>query len=241
MKLYFGSLTKYPYLPLINDEDIYDLLGRWRGDNLLRHKTELGRALSFCAGMTLKEAFLDNGLDLLELEIITGDNGKPEANGIEFNLSHSGEMALVAVSDDLNPVGCDIQKVENKQNERLFAIVKRFFSVNELNKMQDVMQKDDEKFKELFYLIFSSKEAYIKMTGEGLKRGMDSFEIPLDDELIASIGEKDSEPIERITVVDGERLKFTYFFPQNVQLLSGKNKSIDKYVAVTCEKVTEWL
>ena len=49
----------------------------------------------------------------LELRFATGTHGKPylpEHSGLEFNLSHSGDYALIAVSRDV-PVGADIQEI----------------------------------------------------------------------------------------------------------------------------------
>lgn len=236
MKLYWGTLTKYPIPSDMTEDMALDLLGKWRGENYLRRKTELGRALSFCAGMTLKEAFIKNGFNLSDFEPAFEERGKPVVKGIEFNLSHSGGIALVAVSSDSVPVGCDVQRVENKSVDRLDAITKRFFSVKEQNILQEMMQKDDEAFKELFYLIFSAKEAYIKMTGEGLERPMDSFEIPLDDEIVSGGYNECGEVIKRETQIDDELVEFSYYLPCCIHKLAGTIGQNDEYVAVTCKK-----
>ena len=44
------------------------------------------------------------------LRFVYGANGKPGLNGIEFNLSHAGDFALIAVSDS-GPVGIDIERI----------------------------------------------------------------------------------------------------------------------------------
>lgn len=220
----------------MTDEMALNLLGKWRGENYLRRKTELGRALSFCAGKTLKEAFVKNGFNLAEIEVNFGENEKPVAKGIEFNLSHSGEVALVAVSSDFNPVGCDVQKIEKKTDERLMAIAERFFSVKEVEKMHEIMQDGKERFNLLFYLIFSAKEAYIKMTGEGLNRPMNTFDIPIDDDVIVALDEKCGDVIEKYENIDGEKVLFSFYLPYKIPSISGLMDLKGEYVAVTCEK-----
>lgn len=239
MELYWGSLTKYPIPSDMTDEMVLDLLGKWRGENYLRQKTELGRALSFCAGMTLKEAFVKNKFNLIGFEPRIGENGKPSGEEMEFNLSHSGEVALVAFSSDFLPVGCDVQRIENKPEDRIMAISKRFFSVNEVAKMQDLIHEENEKFRRLFYLVFSAKEAYIKMTGEGLKRAMDSFDIPLDDEIISELSNERKIGIKRETQIDGELVEFSFYLPCCIHELVGQIRENDEYVAVVCKKKTK--
>lgn len=93
-----------------------------------------------------------------------GGNGKPyfAELPIYFNLSHSGDYVLCAVADV--EVGADIQRMESIDYER---IASRFFSEKECEVLR---QTGAEKAKQLFYQLWTRKEAYGKLTGEGLGR-----------------------------------------------------------------------
>jgi 4'-phosphopantetheinyl transferase len=86
--------------------------------------------------------------------------GKPYLDErIQFNISHSNDMAVFAFTHDI-PVGIDI---EFKRNfNELEAICKRYFSENE---RLEVCSKSKEDRLEAFYKIWVSKEAFIKAKG----------------------------------------------------------------------------
>lgn len=100
---------------------------------------------------------------------IIGEHGKPmlpKESGFYFNLSHSGDYALCAVSD--REIGADIQRHE-KYADRL---AERFFHPEELAYLKEA--KDS---KRCFYDIWCLKESCIKCTGRGLSTGLEKFSV----------------------------------------------------------------
>lgn len=90
-----------------------------------------------------------------------GAQGKPQIVNFprKFNLSHSGDYVVCGVSD--GEVGVDIQKwVPFKER-----MAERFFAKEEWKLLQET---DVEKRTELFYRLWSRKEAYGKYTGQGI-------------------------------------------------------------------------
>ena len=124
---------------------------------------------SLAVGLLLEKALDDIGIGDREIRI--GDNGKPylASSAVFFNLSHSGERAMCAVSD--MEVGCDVQKI----GEANLKIAGRFFSPSErqlLNSIED----ESEKIK-MFYRLWTLKESYVKALGTGLKTPLGSFSV----------------------------------------------------------------
>ena len=115
---------------------------------------------------TLKKA----GYDYSSLIFKTEKNGKPyvEGENVFFSVSHSGNMVLCGVSD--SPIGVDIQKIDNFNHD----IIARFFGKNEQRAI--LSMKDNDAKKNMFYKIWTLKESYSKMTGEGLG-GFRKFEV----------------------------------------------------------------
>lgn len=92
-----------------------------------------------------------------------GDKGKPYFENIPlfFSLSHSGEYVLCAVSRQ--EVGADIQKI---QSADVMKIAKRFFSEPECRALERCESGREQQG--LFFGLWSRKEAYGKLTGEGV-------------------------------------------------------------------------
>lgn len=99
-----------------------------------------------------------------EFNVKIGKNGKPELDFCYFNISHSGECAVCAVSDV--PVGIDIERISGfKKRERYML-----FSPEE---SEFVNECESEK---RFFTLWTMKEAYIKAIGGTL---MDAGKITL--------------------------------------------------------------
>lgn len=99
-----------------------------------------------------------------------GPQGKPyfkDYPNIYFSLSHSGKLAVLALSD--GEVGIDVQE-HRGYNEK---IVKRFFHEEERKILEAVAGSEEKEI--LFYKIWTSKEAYIKFTGKGMGEELAKF------------------------------------------------------------------
>ena len=91
---------------------------------------------------------------------------------LNFNLSHSGSMALYAITRNME-IGVDVERVRSDLEYE--EIAKRFFSLNEVAILRTI---PTEKKLEAFYNCWTRKEAYIKAHGKGLSLPLDSFDVP---------------------------------------------------------------
>lgn len=99
----------------------------------------------------------------LSLTYRYGEKGKPYFENIPlfFSLSHSGEYVLCAVSE--RELGADIQKI---QSADVLKLAKRFFSESECRTLEGCESHRERQ--RLFFGFWTRKEAYGKLTGEGL-------------------------------------------------------------------------
>lgn len=113
-----------------------------------------------------------------ELAFEANTHGKPaltppEHAWLQFNLTHSGDLALVAVTRD-RPVGIDVEhKIPPDDPARLVA---QFFSANENAAFNALPESQREA---AFFAGWTRKEAYIKALGEGLSTPLDQFDVTL--------------------------------------------------------------
>lgn len=95
-----------------------------------------------------------------------GSHGKPYfSNAPEFNISHAGDLAVLAVAS--LPVGIDI---ERNVKEDYLSLGKVFLCDYEYQ----LLEKSTDKCA-LFYHLWTRKESYLKMTGTGLNQEPKSF------------------------------------------------------------------
>ena len=177
------------YIYEMNNDDLtarYDeylaALPEWRRESCERMRFERGKLEELAAGLLLRHALKEAGIDLAGAHVEKNEHGKPalvsarailpeareaaagegKAAGdsgqmVHFNLSHSDGYVTVAVADC--PVGIDI---ETKTDPEL-KISARFYSEEEQAAVRGAADPQKE-----FRRIWTRKEAYVKCTGTGL-------------------------------------------------------------------------
>jgi 4'-phosphopantetheinyl transferase len=116
------------------------------------------------------------GEDARALVFIEGDGRRPELRdhrSIHFNLSHSGDFALIAVA--AQPLGVDIEAIRPDIGWRELAEAN--FHPDEralLQAAQDVAAG------EAFFQIWAHKEAFLKATGVGLTDHLTAIRVALE-------------------------------------------------------------
>jgi len=127
------------------------------------------------------------GIEPAALEFRRSTYGKPflgDRHGPElrFNCSHSGNLALLAVTRG-REVGVDIERVKPDFSDD--EIPERFFAPREAAMLRALPARQQ---REAFFELWVRKEAYVKARGMGLSLALDSFEVPLgDDEPVVSL------------------------------------------------------
>ena len=121
-----------------------------------------------------------------ELRYRLGSHGKPlleedSSPAVRFNLSHSADLALVAVARGCD-VGVDVERVVPERADR--KVARRFFAEGEIEALERL---DDHDFVEAFFRCWTRKEAYIKARGEGLSFPLRQFEVSLGSDEPARI------------------------------------------------------
>ncbi len=103
-------------------------------------------------------------------------HGKPALNDfpeVQFNLTHSGELALLAVTRDV-PLGIDVE--QRARIVRSLPAIERQLSASERSELAGLTEPQRQA---TLARLWVCKEAWIKGTGEGLTRPLDSFDVSL--------------------------------------------------------------
>jgi len=118
------------------------------------------------------------GTDPVNIAIEVSEHGKPvlrESAGIEFNISHSGAMLVLAFAR--SRVGVDVEEIRPMPDA--LEIAERFFSPIEIEQLRTCPEQNRVT---AFFTCWTRKEAYIKARGEGLSIPLASFTVSLDPE-----------------------------------------------------------
>lgn len=111
------------------------------------------------------------GCDMQAIEYQYSTHGKPEVVGqsIHFNLSHSADMAVVAISRE-GPVGVDVECC--RPRDTLLKLARRFFAKPEVAYIESASDQLTA-----FYQVWTAKEAYLKAQGLGISSGLQCFSV----------------------------------------------------------------
>ena len=157
MKLFLANIHEITpeHIPLISPE---------RAEKAQRYRFSADKKRCIAGGLLLRR-FLGDAA------IYTDPFGKPRAeSGVCFNLSHSGDWVLLAVSD--KEIGCDIERLRWVEALRTGKVV---FTENEMALLR---QSTDRLGK--FYEFWTKKEALLKCMGKGFHRAAKSVDVCSD-------------------------------------------------------------
>lgn len=166
------------------DESLYHLISETRKDRIMSFRVFEDKMRCYVAGLvaTLASA-MHLGVSFTEIEQKSEEGGAPYAvstNGekVFLSLSHSGKYVTCIVDDHV--CGIDVEKIIN--DKRVYSIAQNYFHSSECEALSRIL--DEKKKIEYFYMLWTLKEAYLKMTGVGLLRSLASFSVHIDDEYI---------------------------------------------------------
>lgn len=111
----------------------------------------------------------------------------PAAQGVEFSLSHSGDLALIAVARG-RAVGADIEMIRDMPDYRNLA--RNNFATVET---ASLLALPADRHLDGFFACWTRKEAYVKALGLGLSLDLASFAVSVDP----------TESDETVTSADG--------------------------------------
>lgn len=137
-------------------------------DRYVRGRAMLRRILSFY-----------QGCDPRDLSFGTGEHGKPflRDDSLEFNLSHSNDLAVLAVSRTPS-IGIDVERFDREVDHDRLA--ERCFRPQEWDRFRDL---EGQAKAEAFFWTWTAKEARMKATGEGFRLEPKKIEIEFEGNL----------------------------------------------------------
>jgi 4'-phosphopantetheinyl transferase len=137
-----------------------------------------GLRTRFTAARGHLRSLLGNYLQLppQRLEFAYHSRGKPSLTGlgagqIHFNLTHSQDLALIAVTR-AGEVGVDVEQIRSMRDGE--AIAERFFSVREVEAFRGVPSAARDA---AFFSLWTRKEAWLKATGDGITESLAKIEV----------------------------------------------------------------
>jgi 4'-phosphopantetheinyl transferase len=200
--------------------DFKDLLSSVEQDRASKFKFETDRRRYIIAHAALRSILsIYVNSPGRELQFASGPFGKPklapihDQKKIAFNLSHSHEVALIAITQG-REIGVDVERV--REDFVFDEVAQRFFTARELAALHALplhLQR------EAFYKCWTSKEAFLKAKGTGLSGQLDEVELVLTDHVVSVKGTIPNLSLIELTVdrdyvaalvVDGVEPRLTY-------------------------------
>jgi Phosphopantetheinyl transferase len=176
---------------------------RARGDAYLDPADRLRHVVTRGVLRTLASHYA--GAPPAALRFSTGPFGKPRlvapnASALTFNLSHSGDIVLLAFACH-GEVGVDVEHWSARLGEEeRTRIGESVFSQAERSAISRLHEAVDRE--RAFYTLWSRKEAYLKGTGAGISGGLSHVDLSVDESARIIEDRNDASAIERWTLRD---------------------------------------
>ncbi|MGN0669575.1 MAG: 4'-phosphopantetheinyl transferase family protein [Oscillospiraceae bacterium] len=150
---------------------LYNAVSEERRRKADRFVQKRDKMLSIAAEILLRRALFDCGIEDFSLRY--GENGKPylSDNAVYFNLSHSENTVICAVSE--REIGVDAEKVSEADLE----VARRFFHRDEFALLENLPTSEEKR--DMFFRLWTLKESFVKALGKGVLMPLDSFCIDL--------------------------------------------------------------
>lgn len=123
------------------------------------------------------------------LRLSANSYGKPELAGLHsgsalrFNVSHSGDLALLAVGY-AREVGVDLERLRPGRPGERMRLAERFFSPAEAAELRALPEDERD---DAFTVCWTRKEAYIKAIGRGLSLPLSMFDVTVSPKAAAAL------------------------------------------------------
>ncbi len=185
------------------------------------------RFVTACARRIILAGSMNLPIDAIGFEC--DNQGKPRLAGnlkktVRFNISHSGKYALLAIGYK-REVGVDIEFHSPLRNiERIIKIL----HPQEQRELASI--PDLEKRQKTFFDLWTCKEAYLKATGAGLRRGLRSIQIPS-----GLINQPEAEKYRRLSPLPGN----WFFLPLNCP--QGYSATLVAEGSSWCVRTASWM
>lgn len=146
------------------------------------------------------------GCAAAEVRFVDSPRGRPALAGsassvLNFNWSHSGSRALIAVARTVQP-GVDLE--HPKRRPRALALARRYFAADEARQLAEVSEAGLDA---AFLTLWTAKEALLKAHGAGLSFGLHRVSFELVDgqpHLRSFAGERTGDwQLHPLVVADG--------------------------------------
>lgn len=163
ISIYFSNLSNYTQADYTEEYGLLDCVLKAKIDKFATSKR---KKQSLCGYMLLRRAVFDL-YGKTDIKLSFNKNGKPYCDFCFFNISHSEDAVVCAVSD--RNVGVDIQKITNVKPREKY----KFFTKQE----NEYVNFDKDLLNERYIEIFTKKEAAVKYLGEKISyaENIDTF------------------------------------------------------------------
>lgn len=168
VKLFVADISNLP--DPLSAPELLDKLPKERQQRIHNMKQENSRKQSMGVGLLLQKVLALYHMQ--ESQVFIGEHGKPMIDGLEFSLSHSGNFAVCVISE--RPVGCDVERLREAPK----GVASRYYSNREQTYLSGF---DGEEYDKAFFRLWTMKESYVKMTGEGLRVPFEVYEVVVED------------------------------------------------------------
>lgn len=192
---YYADISSHTEDEILNQYS--DSVDQERLSKALRTGGKKDQVRSLIAGYLLqtgiRETIGKTGAQVIPLTYRYSENGKPylvDYPELYFSLSHSGNFAACVIA--AQEIGLDIQEHKGIKE----GLANRFFTQEEIRKLDNIKKAekqnaDSQAYREAFFRIWSGKESYLKYTGLGMKKALDSFQIDTDTNRVRTADRKE--------------------------------------------------